>query len=136
MTKEEKSAYKKAWYLDNKEKHSKQMKAWRLAHKEESAVYNKAWQKANPEKKNANNKAYLLRLNLMNKNISKRTLAAWAVQVKERDTSCLCCSATDNLHAHHILPKINFPHYALLVDNGITLCDPCHIQEHIINGDI
>jgi 5-methylcytosine-specific restriction endonuclease McrA len=136
MTKEEKSAYKKAWYLDNKKKHSEQMKAWRLAHKEESAVYNKIWQKANPEKKAANQNAYFLRLNLINKKISRRTIRAWALQVRARDTACLYCGSTSNLHAHHILSKVKHPDWALFLNNGITLCEPCHIIEHTLNGDV
>ena len=146
-TKEERAAYKKAWqlankekvaayYLENKEKIAEQEKVWRLANKEKKAVTNKAWTKANPEKIAAIQKAYFLRLNLMNKKISKRTLNAWSLQVRERDCSCLYCGSASNLHAHHILSKSKHPEHALFLDNGITLCEVCHIQEHTINGDI
>jgi hypothetical protein len=145
MNKEETAAYKKKWYLENKERIAERKKAWRLENKEKlteqkkidyllnkekRAAQMRAWEKANPEKKAAYNKKYLLKLNLLNKKISQRTLTAWSLQVKDRDGLCLCCSATDNLHAHHILPKAKFPHHALLTDNGITLCEPCHIKEH------
>jgi 5-methylcytosine-specific restriction endonuclease McrA len=98
--------------------------------------YKKAWQKANPERYSANMKAYYLRLNLINKNISQRTLKAWSIQVRARDTACLYCGSTDKLHAHHILSKVKHPEHALFLNNGITLCEVCHIQEHILNGDL
>jgi 5-methylcytosine-specific restriction endonuclease McrA len=137
MTKEEKkAAYNKAWRLANKEKKAAYTKAYRLANKEKKAAYTKAWQQANPEKRVAYNNAYFLRLNLMNKKISRRTLAAWSVQVRERDTACLYCGSTSNLHAHHILSKVKHPDWALFLNNGITLCEPCHIIEHTLNGDV
>ena len=136
MTKEEKANYDKDRYLANKEKISAQVKAWRLANPEKRVAHQKAWAQANPEKKAANKKAYLLRLNLMNKKISKKTLAAWSVQVRARDTACLYCGSTSNLHAHHILSKVKHPDWALFLNNGITLCEPCHIIEHTLNGDV
>jgi 5-methylcytosine-specific restriction endonuclease McrA len=151
MTKEEKSAYNKAYNLANKEKRVAQNKAYHLVNKEKKAAHTKAWRLANPEKKAAHTKAwdkanrekiaayrkvYFLKLNLMNKNISKRTLSAWAAQVRARDTACLYCGSTSNLHAHHILSKVKHPDWALFLNNGITLCEPCHIQEHTINGDL
>jgi hypothetical protein len=118
-TKEERAVYDKARYLANKEKRFEQMKAW---------------QKANPEKRAVWQKAYLLRLNLMNKNISQRTLAAWATQVKEAIPFCEWCYSEDNLEAHHILPKAKFPQYALDVKNGRTMCNYCHKMIHKQGG--
>ncbi len=135
-TKEQRAAYQKAYYLANKEKIAEEKKAYYLINKEKQAKQAKVWKKTNPEKVAAKNKRYLLKLNLANIKITQRTLSAWAAQVKNRDGFCLCCSTTDNLHAHHILPKAKFPHHALLVDNGITLCEPCHIKEHVLNGDL
>lgn len=149
MTKEETAAYnkayclenkekiaeqKKAWYLENKEKRLEQVKAYYLANKEKHLELVKAWAKANPEKQYAHKKAYLLKLNLMNKNISQRTLRAWALQVKERDCyTCRDCGSSENLHAHHIWSKGSHPQYALDLDNGTTLCEECHIYEHQTN---
>jgi 5-methylcytosine-specific restriction endonuclease McrA len=146
-TKEERAAYKKAWqlankekvaayYLENKEKIAEQEKVWRLANKEKKAVTNKAWTKVNREKISVYEKTYRLKLNLMNKKISRSSLRAWSLQVRTRDTACLYCCSTNKLHAHHILSKIKHPEHALFLDNGITLCEVCHIQEHTINGDI
>jgi 5-methylcytosine-specific restriction endonuclease McrA len=149
--KEELAAYAKAYYLANKEKRAEQMKTYRLANrekmvgqtktwiktnKEKHSEQKKAWAKANPEKSANHKKTYLLKLNLVNNKVTWRTLSAWAAQVKQRDTSCLYCGSTSNLHAHHILSKSKHPDWALFLDNGITLCKVCHIQEHTINGDI
>jgi 5-methylcytosine-specific restriction endonuclease McrA len=120
-TKEERAAYDRARYLANKEKRAEQMKDYRLA---------------NPKKMAAHKKVYFLKLNLMNKKISKRTLKAWAAQVKQKDCyTCRDCGATDNLHAHHIFSKTKHPHRALELDNGTTLCELCHIYEHQLNGE-
>jgi 5-methylcytosine-specific restriction endonuclease McrA len=133
-TKEESAAYKKAWALKNKEKRAATSKAWVQANPKKRAAIARSWAKANPEKIQEANKKYLLKLNLMNKKISQRTLSAWALQVKERDCyTCRDCGATDNLHAHHIWPKISHPENALDVVNGTTLCEACHIYEHQLN---
>lgn len=147
--KEKRAAYQKAWYLENKEKRleqvkanylenkekiAEQKKAYYLANKEKKAEQTKSWNKTNPKKRVAYHKAYLLRLNLINKKISRRTLNAWALQVKQRDCyTCRDCGATDKLHAHHIWPKISHPEHALDVVNGTTLCEACHIYEHQTN---
>ncbi len=146
-TKEERAAYTKVWRLANKEKQaayrlankekiSEQMKTYHLANREGRIVQTKSWQKANPEKCSAYKKVYLLKLNLMNKKISQRTLSAWAEQVKEKDCyTCRDCGSSENLHAHHIFSKSKHPLRALELDNGTTLCEPCHIYEHQLNGE-
>ena len=56
----------------------------------------------------------------------------WAKRVKERDGCCQKCSSTENLHAHHLIPKALFPQNAYVVSNDITLCKDCHIELHKI----
>lgn len=55
----------------------------------------------------------------------------WSLSVKRRDgLQCRYCSSTNRLHAHHIKPKAQYPEYEFDVDNGITLCESCHLNEH------
>jgi hypothetical protein len=50
MTKAEKKAYDKAYYIKNKEKKALQMKAWRTANPEKDAKIKQEWAEANREK--------------------------------------------------------------------------------------
>ena len=52
------------------------------------------------------------------------------------DHTCRDCGATENLEAHHIFSKSKHPDRILEIDNGTTLCEPCHKYEHKINGEI
>lgn len=65
---------------------------------------------------------------------------AWARAVISRDkATCQHCGARGvSLHAHHISPFETFPELRWEVDNGLTLCAPCHWNVHstasIANG--
>lgn len=129
--------YMKNYREKNKEKESLRKKIWNEKNKERAAARDKAWQQANPEKVRARNERYFLKLSLANKKVSGRTLAAWAIQVKERDCyTCRDCGSTENLDAHHIYSKKKHPELILDIDNGTTLCESCHKYEHKINGVI
>ena len=56
----------------------------------------------------------------------------------ERDNhACVYCGKHDGeLHAHHILSWIKHEAHRYFLNNLITLCKPCHIEEHRINGNI
>lgn len=58
----------------------------------------------------------------------------WAKLVMARDQMvCQLCGIVDgNLHAHHILSRRERPDLAGEVDNGITLCGPCHRKWHAV----
>lgn len=118
----------KQWRLDNPEKASASSKAWRLANKDRLDAYNKTTERR--AKQNASKKEGLTRLSLTNKKISVRTLNAWAIQVKRIQPKCMTCNSTEDLHAHHILAKAEYPQYALSLLNGITLCKYCHYSVH------
>jgi len=56
----------------------------------------------------------------------------WRKQVFERDNyTCQCCGDKKggNLNAHHISSYTNDKDNRLNIDNGITLCDKCHILD-------
>ena len=57
---------------------------------------------------------------------------AWAKRVKERDGCCQKCQSTEDLHAHHLIPRALMPQYYDVDANGITLCKSCHIELHKI----
>lgn len=64
---------------------------------------------------------------------------AWARAVISRDqATCQHCGATEGLHAHHIKPFETHPELRWELDNGLTLCGPCHWKVHstalIANG--
>lgn len=68
-------------------------------------------------------------------------LSRWAYNVIKRDHGrCVACAAPKttrkSIQAHHILSKSKHPEFALLLNNGITLCAPCHRSEHSLNGII
>lgn len=80
-------------------------------------------------------------------NLSVRQLTEnrnWTDEVKKRDGECVMCGAKENLEAHHIRPlaEIMKAHgitnreqardCAALwdVDNGMTVCVPCHYAIH------
>ena len=56
----------------------------------------------------------------------------WRERVFERDNwTCQDCGERGcTLHPHHILPLADHPEFAYDVDNGITLCVPCHRGRH------
>ena len=51
----------------------------------------------------------------------------WRNRVKHRDgNACRKCGFEKNLEVHHIKPLKKFPQFALVLDNGLTLCGNCH----------
>ena len=59
---------------------------------------------------------------------------AWIKDVFERDSfTCQSCGDMSTyLNAHHILPFSLFPTLRMSIDNGISLCGPCHKEIHSI----
>jgi hypothetical protein len=56
---------------------------------------------------------------------------AWRDKVLERDDFiCTECGATKDLHAHHIMRWADYPALRISADNGITLCERCHLKAH------
>jgi len=56
----------------------------------------------------------------------------WQLAVFKRDWyACQRCGVHQKvLHAHHILPFIDFPEERFTLDNGCTLCPECHRYIH------
>lgn len=59
----------------------------------------------------------------------------WRKEVYKRDNyRCTKCGSKEKLNAHHILSWKDYPEKRYDIDNGITLCQKCHIQFHRIYG--
>lgn len=56
----------------------------------------------------------------------------WSKAVRERDShTCQKCGTTQGkLHAHHLKPWKHHPELRFDVDNGLTVCQPCHQALH------
>lgn len=64
-------------------------------------------------------------------NYVRARLEKWAREVKMRDgNKCVICGSTDNLDAHHIIPKNKHPELEFKVENGVTLCREHHAMVH------
>ncbi len=58
-------------------------------------------------------------------------LANWRKSIYKRDKyTCQICGNTGNIHAHHIKDYANHPALRLDVNNGLTVCIPCHETIH------
>lgn len=124
-------------------------KPYRDSHKKESEVYkkqnyiknkkhilekSKKYRKDNPEKmllyavKHFEKYGSILDINSKQ---YKTALYRWSKAIKKRDNyTCQDCGSTENLHAHHVLSKRDFPEFSLLIMNGITECFDCHWKIH------
>jgi 5-methylcytosine-specific restriction endonuclease McrA len=62
----------------------------------------------------------------------KGELAKWrqSVYVRDRFTCQRCGAHGVALHAHHPKPVAEYPELMTAVDNGLSLCIPCHELEH------
>lgn len=61
--------------------------------------------------------------------LSRVPLSRWRRAVFVRDGyQCRICSYGQNLHAHHILRWTEYEELRFEVNNGVTLCDFCHLH--------
>lgn len=55
----------------------------------------------------------------------------WSFAIKEKyNFKCVKCGSNKNLHSHHIKSWRHFPELRFDLDNGLCLCQKCHILEH------
>ncbi len=66
---------------------------------------------------------------LSNRIRSSKQYKDWRVRVKARDGyMCVWCGSKEELQADHIKSFNHFPELRFDIDNGRTLCFPCHRQ--------
>lgn len=94
----------------------------------------KKYQKNNPDVLLRANIKYLKKLGKTFDMTSYKYMYAfnsWSQTIKKLDNNmCKDCDSKDNLNAHHIMPKNDFPELSLDLSNGITLCEKCHGEIH------
>lgn len=55
----------------------------------------------------------------------------WRLAVYQRDNyKCVKCGSKERINAHHIRSWKYYPELRYDVDNGVTLCEKCHIALH------
>lgn len=61
-----------------------------------------------------------------------KNLKEWRDKVLGRDGYiCQKCGARENLVAHHIGPRDEYPNLKLDINNGVTLCRECHAKQPV-----
>ena len=97
-------------------------------------IKQKEYNKTHPEIKLKSNLKYLEKCGqLFNKNSYEYlfTFNQWSKTIKKRDgNKCQTCSSKENLNAHHILHRKHYPKLSFNINNGITLCNTCHLKVH------
>lgn len=66
--------------------------------------------------------------------VNKRSdslVVRWRKEVIKRDKKCQYCGSEEKLHAHHISKWSDDPVNRINLDNGITLCEKCHSEQHL-----
>lgn len=65
------------------------------------------------------------------RNRTSEDASAWKLAVLSRDNySCRMCGSKDELQAHHINSWTDFPEDRFILENGLTMCKPCHSFYH------
>jgi len=122
------------YYEQNTVKCKELHKNYRLNNKNRCNELARIWKNNNPDKIL---KSQIRELEKLSKSFSittieyRRKLRLWSVIIKKLDNHmCKNCDSTENLNAHHIYPKSEYPEFSLDLDKGVTLCVPCHGELH------
>jgi len=140
-----KNHYLKDWHKENFDHHKKIMSIYQKKNPKKYAINNKRYHEKYPERRREYESNHPeQRLETMKRHLEKYgksfsmnpyeysyALNYWSRTIKKLDNfMCKNCDSTKNLHAHHLMPKNEFPKLSLDLDNGITLCEDCHSGIH------
>ena len=74
-------------------------------------------------------------ISLLNDNRDSNEYKNWRQNVYKRDNyRCVKCGSKEKLNAHHIKSWKNYPELRYDINNGVTLCEKCHIAWHKEHG--
>ena len=147
--KDKKIEYDKQYRIKNKERlDKKQWKYYRETKQYQQEYFRKHFQKnkeriykrTNEWRRRNPQKVVQYWLNHLNKyskpfNIESRKfgwmLTQWAKGVREHDNNqCQVCGEINDIQAHHIFHKEEYPKLCLNQNNGVTLCRRHHMESH------
>jgi hypothetical protein len=106
------------------------IRKWNLGKKYSSEINKK---KGSPKGLNPNWKGGKTQEWLKFRSSISSQLSSWYNQVKKNDNyTCTSCGCKDKtiLQSHHIKPVKDYPELVLDLNNGTTLCRPCHKKVH------
>ena len=70
-------------------------------------------------------------ISILDDNRDSNDYKLWRQKIYERDNfKCVKCGSKEKINAHHILAWKYYPDLRYNIDNGITLCEKCHIKIH------
>ena len=131
---EEIKAKRKQRHKDHRDEIAIRDKLYYEKNKDKIKAKTSQYQKDHPEVNLKAKKKELIKLGKtfdMDCDMFKYAIMSWSKTVRKRDNNkCTRCNSTKTLVSHHIWHKAFCPESALDVDNGITLCHDCHMEQH------
>lgn len=105
--------------------HADKVKARELKYRRNNPSIVKASRKKSFKKRIANNPDFA------KSRIARLGMLTIKPEILTRDkNSCVLCSATSDLHCHHIVSVVDNPQLLLEQDNLVILCKTCHYKAH------
>jgi hypothetical protein len=133
-TKEYQKKRKALYYQENRERFIDERKKYYIENHNKVNECNRKWDKKNPEKRLGYELNRMKKIGKVFEKTESETMYLikyWSKTVKKRDNNkCTWCNSTKTLVSHHIWHKAFCPESALDIDNGITLCHDCHMEQH------
>lgn len=123
----------KEWRKNNTDRVNENSRRWTKNNPKKRREYRLRWQRLNPGRVAQYSLDYIKR----NPGRGPRRFRnadyhEWRLGVYERDdyTCQQCFKKGVFLNAHHIKSWAEYPQYRFDIENGVTLCAPCHTKEH------
>jgi hypothetical protein len=142
--------YSKAYQKKHPEKKKTHDKKYRQSHRLEHNANQRLLNKRNPEKKRMRNQRWIDTHHEQYMRISRRNYdklrmqykefgyeqsypklnTLWRLLIRNKDDNICKVCGDKGVNAHHLLYQRFFPKLAFNENNGITLCQRCHLEVH------